>query len=576
MRHSPIPFLFLLLVLATGPLARGLAQSVPLRTSLDVVYQPGDSLLTVEALLQPPSWEPGDTLSWLLHQGQVRSVHLVQGRIKEALAYRQKKESLQIVMPAQAKPSSNLLVRYHYPLFPASGSSSPSPLLRKGDDWAIHWINWNSSEPLGWAGSFFPARKHSPIFLQVNITVPRSTSVHTLGELDFSVEQTEGFSYFYSSSGPVYAEEFYLAVGNWQAPESDTREEMLAQHQEEVRSLKVEGLRQNLAPFTEYILSRKAYALADEDLEGILQMPHIGASFPLNLPAQADSSNFAHQQQLALLVAGGDTALAAQWHYSYWRKKKGSAWEAQLLDSLLRPDTSLQPPFWWDQYLQRFLESRNLRWADTSNLPSSKNLQTADQAALSIAQVAQKQRQRIPLTLSFRYRRSSEQLFLFLQSDSLNNQAQVPLELEIHTAQQVLRRAVLAPLHGKDTLPISLGESPRSVYVHRGDYSPVHLELQRPQAWYLYDLSRAPAAWQQRRALDFLLENAGPHLQSTVVGIALDSSNPALRLKALRQISRLSPEGREKWKSRIQELAKEKQQESVQKRAIEVLEKNYP
>lgn len=570
MRKAPPTLFYFLLMLLPAALLQGQSSSSPLHTRLDIHYQSKDSLLPVEALLQPPSWDPGDTLTWRLHRGQVRSVHLVQGRVKGALAYRQNEGSLQVVMPDQARPSSQVLIRYHYPLY------SASPLSRKGDGWAIHWINWNSNEPLGWAGSFFPARENSLISLQINITVPASMAVHSAAKLDFTLEQPQEISYFFSSSEPILAEQFYLAVGNWKPPEKDTREEVLAQHQQELRSQRAERLRQSLAPFIDHLLSQEAYALADEDLEALLQMPSVGTHFPLKTPKNVDSGRFAQQQQLALRIADGDTLRAAQWHYSYWRKKKGSAWEAQLLDSLLRPDTLVQPPFWWDQHLQRYLESRKLHWADTTNLLPNKNLQSADQAALSIAQVAQQQRQRIPLNLSFRYRRSSEQLFLYLQSDSLNNKAKVPLELEIHTAQQVLRQAVLAPLHGKDTLAIPLAESPRSVYVHRGDYSPVHLELQRPQAWYLYDLNRAPAPWQQRRALDFLLENSGARLQSTVVGIALDSSSPELQIKALRQIPELSPQDREKWKERVQELADAQASKSVQKKAKEVLEKNYP
>lgn len=552
---------------------RGLAQTSPPELTLDIHPPTRGHTLQMEATYHHLKWHTGDTLQFLLREGQVQSVRLLEGRLKNPLPFRHRDSTLYI-WPGEAVLSrSGVAIRYRYPLEEVARRRIQVHL--DSVSWAVNWLNGGPESGLGLAGIFYPVpRQQAALTMHFNVTLPQEWPLK-IGQAraQFVVDQPGWRSHFWQSEGRLAPRDFFLAAGAWTAPDAEDREELLARQAEQMRERRVAAFRARHQDLLRYLGQQAPRLLTTETGMAVLKgaLPRDSAFYlrrrewPLE-PAQVDE-----QRKLALRWFAPDTARAARALFHFGVKKYGAAWRDSLLQDRF-VNNALEGSFWWEQYLQTYLAREGLSWADTGQT----DLSAHQQAVLALATRVRQRQRALPLRLSYRYQAQEGRFYIYLQSDSARRPFRVQLEIHLQGQDSLVQQSFLAWWGQPDTVAIPWRESPRNAYTTAHPWAPLHWQEERPLNWYLYEFSRSADEERRAQALAYLLRTAKGNLLSTVIGIALDTGIPRQQRLALEQAHRMQAAGRAKLKPTFEKLARESPHRDIRLKAQEWLQAHFP
>ncbi|MDR9441704.1 MAG: hypothetical protein RI842_03225 [Schleiferiaceae bacterium] len=551
----------------------GYAQSPRPELSLSLHPSPSGHSLALEATYRQLDWEARDTLSFILREGQVQGVRLLEGRLKDTLPFVQQDSLLHIWPGTAAHPRSGLAIRYHYPL--KKVAQRRVQVHRDSVSWAINWLNGGSEKGLGLPGLFYPVPvKGGAMTMRFNLSLPREWPLKIGGaEPQFHVDEPGQRHHFWASKGPIAPAHFFLAAGAWTAPDAEDREALLARQAERQKARQVASFRARHQALLAFLGRRERRLLTTEVGLSILEAPVPPdeafylrrAEWPL-APAQVNE-----QRKIALDWFRQDTTRAAEALFRFAVQRNGAPWRDSLLQARLERQ-ALGRPFWWEQYLSVYLAREGLSWADTGR----PELPARQQAVLALSNTVRRRQQPLSLQLAYRYQAQEERFYIYLQSDSVPNPLQLPLEIHLQGQDTSLTKPYLGTWGRADTVSIAWPESPRNAYTSAAAWAPITWQEKRPLNWYLYELTRAPDPERRAQALYHLLQAASGNLLPTVIGIALDSERPRQQRLALEQAHRMDSRGRAKLKATFEQLARDSVHRDIRLKAAAWLQRHYP
>lgn len=547
-----------------------LSQSPLKEVELSLPFQPGKASSHLVAYLSFKQYS-NDSLR-LIFSLPADSVKFEQGRVKQKLSFRQKKNELILDLPKDLDARSRIVVYYQF-----QWQEGKSPYLQKsGKAWVLNALNLVEKEKtFAQPGFLYPVIDNQPHHLKVNLHLPQKLNFELPGKLEYTVSSEKSNYYFTATEKPIKAESFYLVLGDFEDAEEFVEEEGLAQAlRGNLAAIQIE---QKIGDALSYFSTQSGRLLVEGDLEKIARVENFDTSgfFLQAHDVDANPETMALLKAAALYFSKGNKSEANKLHYAYFENKLGENWELKFLHKQLGKKVN-RPDFFWQQYLNRLLQEQNenLNLSDTSQLiaaPQSKN-----DAYLWFAREMYKRRQPIKLTVNYRYLGSkSQQLLLFSQPDSMLRTA-IPLEVLIYTAgEEVQHISNFIQLGLNDTLRIPLRGAPNSLRLRVDSLLPVELNDQRPQTYLLYELGQGESPAIQQEALLALLNNSNQALKATVVGIGLGSKDARVQMRALQAVESLNASGKAKIELSLRNLAKNASVSIVQQKARELINRFY-
>ncbi len=551
----------------------GLAQAPQPALSLNLHQPSSGRSLVLEATYRHLDWEAGDTISFILREGQVQQVRLLEGRLKDTLPFLHRDSLLHIWPATAARPRSGLQISYHYSLWEVARRRVQ--VYCDSVSWVINWLNGGTEKGLGLPGLFYPLPvKGGPLAMRFNLSLPRGWPLKIAGaEPQFHVDEPGQRHHFWASKAPIRAANFFLAAGAWTAPDVQDREKLIARQAERQKARQVASFRARHQALLAFLGRRERRLLTTEVGLSILEaaVPPDAAFYLRRAEWPMAPAQVNEQRKIALDWFRQDTTRAAEALFHYAVQENGAAWRDSLLQERFARQ-ALARPFWWEQYLKVYLAQEGLSWADTAR----PDLSARQQAVLAVGKAARRRQQPLSFQLAYRYQAQEERFYIYLQSDSAQNPRKLPLEIHLQGQDTSLTQAYLATWGRADTVSVAWSESPRNAYTSASPWAPITWQERRPLNWYLYELSRAPDPGRRAQALSHLLQAAGGNLLPTVIGIALDSEEPRQQRLALEQAHRMDSSGRARLKGTFEQLARESAHRDIRLKAAAWLQRHYP
>jgi hypothetical protein len=556
--------------LATSQYAQGLSITL----SLESPPSSGEYWPIRAEVAQLPN---ADSLSLFLRNAEIDSIVLKQGRLKNKLAFVYQNDHLTVPLAAAQLPLSTIVIFYqlHFPAI------KESPFYQNLDPgFAINALNKTEKEAgFGLMGNFYPCPPE-PHYLDLNLKLNRALAVAHNNDVTYEVKTPQGRAYYTEAKEKVTSQDFYLIVGNLEILSDEALEEQLAYTVAQQREQSALQIETQLGNYIDYLARETNWLPTTDELVSIdnneKETNNLSGFFILEQSLPASMQNEHLLRQLATLQATkADTFYSSKLLYAFYRERIGEEWRAELLRTNF--PQGLEPLyFYWSEYANLYMEEIGKDWTDSLSLPPDSISHTPEQAQIRVGQSLRTGRVRWPVSghLAYRYRRDTLSLVLNEVDTSFSNWFNS--ELKIYTRDSSFTRSLSFHPQYQDTVLLPLPESPFNLRVEKDGFGLFNFTEDRPQAYDLFELSRAENLAVKQRALTKLLNTQNPNLLATVVSIALRSEEPLLQKKGLEQFSRLNPQGLKKVKGALDDLRQQNGNAELKALTEDVLRQFYP
>jgi hypothetical protein len=559
------------------------AQPVRLQAvELDYRHQKDNDTLRLQALLSFSQGAPQATVRLLLQDAQIEKISWVQGLPKGSLPFQYVNQTLRFKLPRQYESRTQVQVSYFF----LKSRLAQQPFFKElPQGFAVNALNLVEEESFGQAGFFYPAQAQQKTELLLNLLLPEKIGYKAPGLLEFTASSPGYQAYFLRSPHRLKAEDFYLILGNFKKDaKAEDLDQDFAFSEESLQALRAQEVANQIGPALDFYSAATGFLFLEQEQAALHKPTEVDSSLFFlqiqDLAPQGISPLQLNRNRAAALMATRNKPQAANaLQFEYYRQKLGAAWQTALLQARLAKDFQ-QNDFFWQVYLNQMLaqEGLTLTLADTARLRDTlQPLPEKDTRFLTWAKQLYRTRRPLQAQVNFKYTAGNQQLrLIFTQRDStLHYPFPVALAINLGPEKPLRYDTVWVELGQADTLKLPLEQSPRSVRLTPLYPSLTNLQQNRPQNYWLAELSQKDNPQWQQEALEHLLANARGNLFSTVVGIALRGNNPALQLKALAKAGDLKPAGQQKLKSTLERLAQSSPHAAVQAKARQRVEQFY-
>ncbi len=556
---------WLFFIIGTCWLSTALCQPVDmLRVELSLWFTEPNVLVSIPATAHTRVRIPedADSILFTVNSLIVNTIKISEGRLKQELPFFQTGDSLWVVVKGQAV-NNPLSLHFVYDIVPQE------PSVQQSDAFiAFNPFNLEESVNLGRAGSFYPARAGDASNLALNITVPTGQNSHARGILNFITDNQDGtFSHFWDSSTPISPEQFYLVIGQFEASEPEDLAGELDFTPLDQNKLRAETIRPRLTPLLTYLQKAATDSvvvyidsLSDLTMGGFYLTEKDVASL-------ASTEQFNLEKAALLLFNDFDTAEASQVLFGYYTTQGDQSWRNELVESKWQKLRSLSR-----EHQEITTSMRLEQWLQASGFRKNFNTAILDTALLE----PMVESLEFPsVSLSYRYISADGAQHIIYRQDTVTAPLYaIPSRVTVITRSDTLRSYHFLN-EPEGALKIETPQAPQYVDVDFGEYFPGTVEDNKPETYSLYLLSNANTPEARQEALLRLFKTKNPNLFSTVLGIAMDDDDAALRLEALKNAHDLNVPARQKLKDTLISLAENDSDQTVREEAKKLVQKYY-
>ncbi len=503
----------------------------------------------------------------------VTQIHIVEGRDKESLGFDHSKNRLEVKLDKEYNAGELLRLRFRYKL-----GLSNNRVINAYDS-TSNLLALNSSVFLSGgqdlSSHFFPSLRDQKALFKINITFPDGMSSMTPGKLNFITLNGNSRSHYWSTTEPLSLEKFYIRVGDFEDHEIEEPEDDPIADLIDPRIFRRTALKESLAGSMDFYRQQVVFSVSDSLIDLIDERTeNTGLNFYLDhadIERSISAKTFKQEQIAALLISGNDT-IKASWLNLEWNiREHGTGWLNDILikkwptqagDSVSKTDAQVRM-YYYEKELKDTLKALHQHLPDSIFEKFSSRI--INQGKLPRVKI------------NYRYISSKKGLLLFTEQDTnLAAPYSFPLLLRIYLKDTLINTALTIKAVANDTLIAFIPESPQAGEIYAGLDFPGIVAEKKPETYHLYMLSKGSSPQKREVALLELFETKNKNLLSTVLGIAMDSPDAAIRLKALAKADNLDEAAQNKLKETLIKLARQDPDGKVRQKAFELIGKYYP
>lgn len=514
---------------------------------------PATAVKVTATLYVQPEFIANDTLSLQFAAHSIQQVRLRQGRLKQALPFRQHSNVLKVALSGvDIIPSSAVEISYRINL----KHSNWKPYLYQDSSLLIlspYNLNHTAQGP---AGLWYPALANKPLYVQTDVKLPLDFDFLAPGAVQFRVQGERYHAAFRQMEAPLPSQRYYLAVGKFdQGTTARDLDKEMELSQKAKKEMVLAQTQMQLKDLDQFLRSQNKPALTDSLVKHLSgEVPH--SSHPLlnaSHPWVNTGAETYYKQYAALHLLYSDSLEVQQLFWDFIARHRPLSEQRHLLDSLWSNHSAL--PLVTRLYARQYATS----FPDT--VPDS--LQAAAQNLFFHI----KKGGELPRgTLAISYKKGQQQFWLM---PNISPVVPFPLSYRIFLRDSVVQGVALL----RDTVRLNLAQAPSNFTMEWWN-APVRIELKKPDYYWLRSLQNASSTAARREALEALLHTQNRNLLATVLGIAMDAKAPRLRLLALQNYPRLNAAGKNRLKSTLQDIAIRDSNAALRQMAGKLLQEN--
>ncbi len=526
------------------------------------------SIINGKANIEFRSLQSSQSLNLEVGALQVKSISLKEGRIKRALPFEHKNGICKVPFETEIYQHIEWQIDFELPY--RNDSYSADVFLKKN----LMVLNpiASTQEGVGSLAYFFPRFGDDVGVLKLNLSFPVSKTIGFPGKLEFEVTQKGGVqSQFWTSEKAISAKEFYLFVSEFEEEQAKDPDQEF-----ELTSFELDAIRASTAP------ARMAPALLFFGIEPqsytdsqLVEIDSLSAGLFTGFFIQGNEPNMGvlaeelnRRKALALYINSNDTALASDLLWKTMTDEKGKEWEEEVLKDKWEKRRYLKTQFQPIVYAWRFDKWKNAN----PKLVSALDYEQLDTGFLQPFLISQSM---YSLSLSYYYVGGDNTFYVSYEQDSTAAPPYImPIQITVFTSQGVIDTiGIIIKQQGR--IEVNCQVAPSGVQVYLGENKLGTYVDVKPDAYLLFQLSKAESKEQRKEALEGLFKTANPNLFSTALGIAMRDEADEIKIMALQNAGDLNIAQQYKLKATIISLSQNNNAE-VRELASALVVKYYP